>query len=1151
MLSQAYLRDPLTGVYSRAMLNARLAEELERANRYREPFSLLLIDIDHFKNVNDAFGHARGDLVLVEFARLVSGKIRSADSVFRFGGDEFVVLLPNTDKANAMISAQRLLEQIRDAPFSDNPPLYISISIGLSTYPQDASTAEGLFEAADLRHQLAKRRGRNQIVSLPDTQPIKPQLSPPSRLIERDMALATLNQFFETLAEQRRSVIRVIGREGVGKSRLLETYRKIARLRGYTVLAIAGRPPLRNRTFAALFDSQVQLPDFQFDPERENSAVALQNYLLEKGQAGMVITVDDLSNIDRSTLTWIRELFYSAGLSQLGVIYADGSSANLRNFPHNISLQEVVHLDPLTPAGIRIWLRQSLQWEAPPEFITWLHEETGGLPRRIAQVLQFVLKQHVLKRKDDSWEYIDGLTEMSIAEFMPLYLDRPPTNIPAALTELIDRTQETFLLKNLIMENQIVTLWGPGGAGKTTLAYQAATELMDSFPDGVFRVSLQQVVEPAAIISALVIAIGLPLDQPAVQVGQLSSYLGARKILFVLDDFPAQLSESAPLSELCQSAPLLHFLLIATRPLNTTRETALELNGLAVPPIVSDDLAEKWASATLFFQAARRVKSEFQLNERNSPWMVQICSLVGGLPLAIEIAAAWSQTYECEEIAARIATSQASHSQPSGEAQLIDSTVEIVLDAFWDLFSATDQLTLCCLTVFQSSFQREIAQRITGASPFFLDALAAKAYLVKTSTGAFRLPKILADYLAKKTLPYSAELARTRTRFVEVYAREVQELRVSLDGLGQRNAFFLMMEEQDNIHAAWIWAVDHQLYASIQTFAPALGTYFHFLGAYQDGYNLFSHAAQRIQDAPLLPDQEPAARRTSLGILLWRAGWFACFSGHPDHGLQLFERGIALLVQEQNIGLQAEALTHLSEVYNRLNDRIKQQGTLQESLILYQRVGDERGICLVHNYLGILAANLGRPEDSQRHFATVRQMAESMGDQPGIARSLNNLGLLAFYQNDFESAHRYLAQSLQLTRTLEIPLLTASVLDSLGKLEFQLGDYHQAARNFREALVIAREMHAQALMLEILVSIAGLWAQVDRTAAALPLLRIAMSHPACPAEEKQRAQLLISKLNQGPEEQPESASLPGTSYELYHIVDDLLESSASALTLES
>ena len=249
---QALIRDPLTGVYSRAMLNARLEEELERARRYEHPFTLLLLDLDQFKSINDAFGHHRGDLVLIEFARRIEAGVRGSDSVFRYGGDEFVILLPNTDKEKGLSTAVRLLESVNAQPFTDEPPLSLTLSIGLASHPVDGVTAESLFDIADQRHQSAKRLGRNQVIAETLQEISGDVIDPPSRLIERDMAQAAVHQFLNNLPETNRSVLQIAGPSGSGRTRLLVEIRKIAHLRGYAVLALDGWPAIKNRPWSAL-----------------------------------------------------------------------------------------------------------------------------------------------------------------------------------------------------------------------------------------------------------------------------------------------------------------------------------------------------------------------------------------------------------------------------------------------------------------------------------------------------------------------------------------------------------------------------------------------------------------------------------------------------------------------------------------------------------------------------------------------------------------------------------------------------------------------------------------------------------------------------------------------------------------------------------
>ena len=160
------VKDPMTGVYSRATLGQRLHEEIDRARRYEIPLSIIMLDLDHFKSVNDAFGHLRGDQVLISFAQRLRNAIRKSDLIYRYGGDEFLLLLPNTSKVQGSALAQRLLEAIHEEPFEGDPPITLTLSLGVASFPDDGHTPETLFEKADQRHYSAKRHGRDRAVDV-------------------------------------------------------------------------------------------------------------------------------------------------------------------------------------------------------------------------------------------------------------------------------------------------------------------------------------------------------------------------------------------------------------------------------------------------------------------------------------------------------------------------------------------------------------------------------------------------------------------------------------------------------------------------------------------------------------------------------------------------------------------------------------------------------------------------------------------------------------------------------------------------------------------------------------------------------------------------------------------------------------------------
>jgi diguanylate cyclase (GGDEF)-like protein len=168
-MKELSVRDELTGLYNRRHFQHVLQMEWKRVTRFKRPLSLLMIDIDHFKEFNDTFGHRHGDRVLRHIATTLAKNLREVDLVARFGGEEFVVLLPDTDKNGAIVVAEKLRRLVEGTRFDDvSNPHYLSISIGLSNFPEDAREMDDLIDHADIALYEAKDAGRNRVVVYSD-----------------------------------------------------------------------------------------------------------------------------------------------------------------------------------------------------------------------------------------------------------------------------------------------------------------------------------------------------------------------------------------------------------------------------------------------------------------------------------------------------------------------------------------------------------------------------------------------------------------------------------------------------------------------------------------------------------------------------------------------------------------------------------------------------------------------------------------------------------------------------------------------------------------------------------------------------------------------------------------------------------------------
>ncbi|RMP01181.1 GGDEF domain protein [Pseudomonas viridiflava] len=161
--TQTALRDPLTSTGNRIAMDQGLAREIEISRRHKQPLSLLMLDIDHFKKVNDEYGHHTGDDVLKTVAQSLKAQLRNIDRVFRYGGEEFVVILSNTGASSAELIGERLRQAVRNLEFRElDPALTMTVSLGCSTL-LPAETADSLLRRADNALYVAKREGRNRL----------------------------------------------------------------------------------------------------------------------------------------------------------------------------------------------------------------------------------------------------------------------------------------------------------------------------------------------------------------------------------------------------------------------------------------------------------------------------------------------------------------------------------------------------------------------------------------------------------------------------------------------------------------------------------------------------------------------------------------------------------------------------------------------------------------------------------------------------------------------------------------------------------------------------------------------------------------------------------------------------------------------------
>ena len=209
--------DDLTGLYNRRYLYIEAPKKIEETQEMDIPLSMVLIDLDHFKNVNDTYGHARGDIVLQEFGEFLKTVLRQNDTVYRYGGDEFVCILPNANYAQAKIISRRFVERCRIKEFAQ---IRLTLSIGIASCPENAKDWQILFNIADRNLYSAKRRSRDRIGIFEKEK--KGLNIPVKEIIGRDEEIAKIKEFINPIFNGSGGAVCISGEVGVGKTRLVQ-----------------------------------------------------------------------------------------------------------------------------------------------------------------------------------------------------------------------------------------------------------------------------------------------------------------------------------------------------------------------------------------------------------------------------------------------------------------------------------------------------------------------------------------------------------------------------------------------------------------------------------------------------------------------------------------------------------------------------------------------------------------------------------------------------------------------------------------------------------------------------------------------------------------------------------------------------------------
>jgi predicted ATPase len=679
----------------------------------------------------------------------------------------------------------------------------------------------------------------------------------------------------------------------------------------------------------------------------------------------------------------------------------------------------------------------------------------------------------------------------------PARREPTPSNLRAGLTSFIGRDEELTRVTKLLAENRLVTLIGPGGAGKTRLAVESARSLLDQAPDGVWLVELAPVADPAEVPVAILAALGLreqaliagrriavEATDPA---GRLVGALAGKRSLIVLDNCEHLIGAAAATADLLLGAcPGVRVLATSREPLSITGEALWPVEPLAMPPVDAGAAeAPGYASVRLFADRAGAVRPGFAVDGDNVGAVVGICRALDGMPLAIELAAARLRALTAEQVAGRLDDRFRLLTGGSRTALARHQTLRAVVDWSWDLLDEAERTVWRRMAVFTDGATMAAASAVCAGGPVaagdvldLVSTLVEKSILVATGNGTprYRMLETIRAYGLER-LVEAGEATEVRAAHATYFADLAERTELELLGRRQLEVLRELRDDQENLHAAIRWAIAEGRAEPALRLVAGLGWYWNLIGFRREGADLAAEALALPGPAPETIRGRAYAMGAMNGIGMYGDGprtqaWFrralahARRSGdnHPMMRLmpaivELFinpsgastDGRFAHLFHDENPWVRATAQAMFAHA--DLNDGRENEAEagFAASLETYRELNERWGIAFTLTAAAELASNRGD------HAHAVEMYREAIGrvDQFGTSEDLTHMqaqyGIQLWLLGERKRAGEVLAEAERLAVQIGLPEVLATVDCAVGEVAYAGGDLVEARRRFRRA----------------------------------------------------------------------------------------------------
>jgi non-specific serine/threonine protein kinase len=645
-----------------------------------------------------------------------------------------------------------------------------------------------------------------------------------------------------------------------------------------------------------------------------------------------------------------------------------------------------------------------------------------------------------------------------------------PVTLPVPRTALIGRERERAALHDLVRQPavRLVTLTGVGGCGKTRLALQVAADLAPRFSAGVRLVELAPVTDAALVPAAVAAAVGVREVAGVPLLDTLLARFRQQPSLLILDNCEHLVEACARLAaQLLDGCPALRILATSREPLGVGGERQWRVSPLAAPDPDAlpslDDLAG-YSAVQLFVERAEAVRPDFALTAANAETVARICVRLDGLPLALELAAAWVRVLAVEQLLTRLDDALRLLTGGGRAAPTRQQTLQATLDWSYALLGEPERAVFRRLAIFSGGYRLEAAEAVCGdreqgignreqagaaettvPSEDVLEILSrlVDKSLVQVEAGEpatrFRLLEPVRQYAAQH-LTASGEREQVASRHAAWYLSVAERAQPELRGPEQVAWLAHLDRDYDNLRAALGQADQSGDVEVLARLAVALTTYWEVRGTMSEGRRWLEPLLATDHACPI----SPALRSRAL----LAAGRLAFFQAELVQAERCFAESMSLGRAAADDEVVAAALTWLGFVSNRQGDFAQAEQRLEESLVLHRALGEGHDAAWAMHGLGAVAANQEDYERATAYFAESLPRFQALGDLRFIAFASLEFGYAELFKlgGDLERAGHLLRDGLRGLLAVGDRIFITAVLPALAEAEARLGRQARAAR---------------------------------------------------------------------------------------------------------